>query len=223
MNEQKGNKMKKQLMIYLAALAALLLTGRSALADHFITSLIVGPQSPAPVNPGGTATYAVTLNRTNSGGLNANMTISGLPAGATASFSANPVVFSNQATTETCNLTISVASSVANGLYPFSVTARAGVSGDTRTATGTLIVGGSVAQAQAPLIVSISLLPDKNPQLVVSGTPGQPYQLQATADLATWSWSSITTNITGPDGLFTFPDLGATNYPNRFYRAATVQ
>jgi hypothetical protein len=84
-------------------------------------------------------------------------------------------------------------------------------------------VGNGTSQVQAPFIVSISLLADKTPQIVVKGSANAPYQILATSNLGSRSWTSVTTNVTDSNGLFSFADLGSTQYPIRFYRAATVQ
>ena len=64
--------------------------------------------------------------------------------------------------------------------------------------------------------VSIALQPDGTPAITLSGTPDQTYVLQASFDMHTWT--SISTNLTDSNGLFTFVDSDATNYPSRYYR-----
>jgi hypothetical protein len=74
---------------------------------------------------------------------------------------------------------------------------------------------------QQPLtITSIVLLPDGNPRITFVGIPGRTYVIEATANLAAPVWVAIGTNAAGTNGLFTFTDLDATNYPSRFYRTA---
>jgi urocanate hydratase len=149
------------------------------------------------------------------------LSISGLPAGATASFSPSPVIFKSGLNTGTSSLTIATTSGVADGTYSFVVTANDGNSPNNLTGTGTLTVGnGSVGSIQAPIILSISLVGGQTPNLVISGSAHQPYVIQATTDLANPSWTSITTNLTDATGLFAFADQGAMNLRSRFYRAA---
>jgi len=66
------------------------------------------------------------------------------------------------------------------------------------------------------ITVSIALQPDGNPLITLSGSPDQTYVLQASFDMH--SWTSISTNLTDANGLFTFEDTDAQNYPTRFYR-----
>ncbi|MGA2243210.1 MAG: hypothetical protein ABSH11_14390, partial [Verrucomicrobiota bacterium] len=64
--------------------------------------------------------------------------------------------------------------------------------------------------------VSIAVQPDGNPTVTLSGSPDQTYVLQASFDMH--NWTAISTNLTDANGLFTFVDSDAKNYPSRFYR-----
>ena len=64
--------------------------------------------------------------------------------------------------------------------------------------------------------VSIAVQPDGNPAVTLSGSPDQTYVLQASSDMH--DWTSVSTNLTDANGLFTFVDTDARNYPSRFYR-----
>ncbi len=63
--------------------------------------------------------------------------------------------------------------------------------------------------------VSIATTPN-GPAIILSGSPNQSYVLQASFDMH--NWTSLSTNVTDSNGLFTFVDSDATNYPSRFYR-----
>ncbi len=95
-------------------------------------SLSITPSSVTVPRAGGTASYTVTIAPT--GGFNSPVTlsVSGLPDGATGSFSPNPATSSSA-------LTITVSSSTARGTYPFTVTGTGGSPPATRTTTATLI------------------------------------------------------------------------------------
>jgi hypothetical protein len=64
--------------------------------------------------------------------------------------------------------------------------------------------------------VSIALQPDGSPLITLSGSTNQLYVLQASFDMH--SWTSISTNTTDDNGLFTFVDSDAQNYQQRYYR-----
>ena len=215
--------MKDQTAKYLIGLGTMLLLPSLVSADPFMSSVTLGSQTPANITAGDSATYSISITKTNSGGIDAYLTISGLPAGASASFSPTPIVMKSTADSGTSTLTITTTSAVANGTYPFVVTAEDGSSGNTMTANGTLVVGGANSQAQLPFILSISLSGPQTPTLVVSGSANQKYVIQATADLGNPSWSTITTNMTDGSGLFSYTDSSAGSFSSRFYRAALPQ
>ena len=96
-------------------------------------TLSISPASVSVGRNGGTATYAVTINRT--GGFTAPVTfsISSLPSGASASFTPNP------ASGNSSTLRITVARSTARGTYPFTVTGTGGSPVLIRTINATLV------------------------------------------------------------------------------------
>ena len=63
--------------------------------------------------------------------------------------------------------------------------------------------------------ISIAATPD-GPAITLSGSPDQTYVIEASFDMH--NWTSISTNMTDSNGLFTFVDSDATSYPSRFYR-----
>jgi hypothetical protein len=81
------------------------------------------------------------------------------------------------------------------------------------------VTSGPVAP---PTMLSLSVSGDPAAQISCSGTPGATYLIQATTNLGNpSSWVTIGTNVAGANGLFTYMDSDATNYPSRFYRATT--
>jgi hypothetical protein len=90
-----------------------------------IGSVALGAQTPSPLAAGHSATYTVTVNRGSStGNFTADLSTSGLPAGATGSFSPAAVSFTAAAqTSQTSTLTITSTTALAAGSYPFSVSA----------------------------------------------------------------------------------------------------
>jgi hypothetical protein len=65
------------------------------------------------------------------------------------------------------------------------------------------------------ITISIAATPD-GPAISLSGNTNQIYVIEASCDMH--NWTSISTNTTGSNGLFTFVDSDATSYPSRFYR-----
>ena len=63
--------------------------------------------------------------------------------------------------------------------------------------------------------VSIAATP-AGPVITLSGSTNQTYVIEASFDMH--NWTSLSTNLTDSNGLFTFVDSDATNYPSRFYR-----
>ena len=105
--------------------------------------MTVGGQSPTPVTAGNTATYAITVNRGtdngSSGAFAATLSVTGLPSGASASFTPNPVSFAPSDSSKTATLTISTVPSTPAGSVTFTVQASVS-SSDFTTATGILAV-----------------------------------------------------------------------------------
>ena len=63
--------------------------------------------------------------------------------------------------------------------------------------------------------ISIAATPD-GPAITLSGSTNQTYVIEASFDMH--NWTSISTNVTDVNGLFTFVDSNAKNYQSRFYR-----
>ena len=96
-------------------------------------SLSISPASISLGRSGGTASYTVAINRTGGFSNAVTLSISALPAGASATFNPNP------ATGNSSVLTITVARSTVKGTYPFTVTGVGGSPALTRTANATLV------------------------------------------------------------------------------------
>lgn len=75
-----------------------------------------------------------------------------------------------------------------------------------------------------PNIVSVVPNPAGNITLSLSAAPGYTYVLEATPDLSAFgSWLPIATNTLGTNGVWSFTDTSATNFPQQFYRLRLVQ
>ena len=96
-------------------------------------SLSINPSSVSVPRNGGIATYTVTITRTGGFSSPVTFTISGLPSGATATFTPNPVSGSSS------TLQVNVSRSTRHGTYLFTVTGQGGTPPLTRTVTATLV------------------------------------------------------------------------------------
>jgi hypothetical protein len=96
-------------------------------------SLSVSPSSVTVQRGGGTAIYNVTITRTGGFADPVNFTVTGVPSGATSSFSPNP------ATANTTTLTVTVPASVNRGTYPLTITGTGGSPSVSRNVSATLV------------------------------------------------------------------------------------
>ncbi len=89
-----------------------------------VNALTIGAQTPNPVPDGSSATYAITVNLSNAASCSVTLAVSGLPSGATGSFSPNPVVFTTQ-TSLPSTLTVTTSASTPPGTSSLSLTQSA--------------------------------------------------------------------------------------------------
>ena len=197
--------------VSLWALVLALINGGQLLAEPLMTSLQTGQQAPDPINPGSSASYTISLTKTNSSSMTVNLSALGLPSGATASFSPNPVNFASKATSGTATLVISTTSAIRPGYYPFRVVAQDGGSHNTITNTVILDVG-----LLSPGLVQMG---DGCWCFAFATQPGQSYSVQATTNLCAPSWTTLCTTNSGTNNLLVFMDEDKAYYPSRFYRA----
>jgi hypothetical protein len=200
---------KKSISVWVLVLA--LTCGGKLLADPIMTSLQIGQQAPDPINPGGSASYNITIVKTNSGSMVVNMSVLGLPSGVNASFSPNPVLFANKTTSGTTTLVISTANTLQPGSYSFSVVGQDGGSHNSITNSATLDV--------APRFPGLVQMGDGCWCVAFAAQPGQVYQIQATCDLSVPSWTTLCTTNSGTNSLLVFMDGDKAHYSSRFYRA----
>jgi len=193
-------------------------------ADPLLVSVTIGSQAPASINPGSNATYTVTVNRTNSGAMVINLSCLGLPAGASASFSPNPVVFgSGLPNSKSATLTISTTAAVAQGSYNFTITAQDGGSHNIVTNTATLVVGSDGKNnLTSQNITAIQLLGDGSASISLHAAPSKSYILQATPTISPSAWVNISTNSTDTTGDCILIDSAASTFSSRFYRTTIL-
>src|SRR6185369_6138986 len=95
--------------------------------------------------------------------------------------------------------------------------------GDTvRQASGTILVSiAPDSTNQTQNIIGIVTNLDGNVTINFAGIPGRNYLVQAATNLAPpVIWQTLSTNAAGTNGLWSFADLEATNYAQRYYRSA---
>jgi hypothetical protein len=140
-----------------------------------VGSISVGTQSPNPVCSGSSATYTVTVNRNGTGGgpFTTTLSIASLPAGASGSFSPNPVSFGGSDNSKTATLTVTTtAGTTPGGATSFTVSA----SGSSATATGTLTVSATPSVTTPPSSATKTVGDSQTFSVTATGTAPLTYQ-----------------------------------------------
>jgi hypothetical protein len=194
----------------LVVLALVLLCPGAHAADPLVTSIQIGPQTPDPIAPGGTATYSITVTKSNTSPMNLNLSIPDLPPEASASFFPNPLNLSSAATAGTATVTISTTSAIAPGSHPFSVVAQDGQSHVTGTNSATLDVASG-----APGLIQLS---DGSWCFTFATEPGKAYDIQASTNFPAPVWTTLCTTNSGTNNLMVFINRDVAKCPCRFYR-----
>jgi hypothetical protein len=213
---------KKHWLPVVIGVAGIFFCAFNTVAAPVLTAVTVGAQNPNPIQPGGNASYAVTATRTGNGNMDVYFSASGLPTGATASFTPSMLTFGGSTPMAlTTALTVFTTSSIAPGTYNFTITGTDGSSHNLQTCNATLIVGGT-ARSLPQSIVAIDCTQEGFMHLTCTGGAGQSYKIQATTDLGSGVWTDLATVNADMTGLFAYTDLSATNYPVRFYRTSSL-
>ena len=117
------------------------------------------------VPPGGSTTYAATVNSTTGFTGTVGFTVSGLPPGATASFSPASVNTSGSTT-----LSVATSASTSAGSYSLTITGTSGPV--THSVNVTLIVAGDFSLAVTPTSQTVAPNGDTTYTVTVTGTSG---------------------------------------------------
>jgi hypothetical protein len=88
--------------------------------------------------------------------------------------------------------------------------------GNFLTSTDLLVEAVTV---QTPMTLGVKNNGDGTVTVTFAGTPGGQYLVQTTDALGSMPWSNISTNIAGPDGVWTFTE-SMTNHVRQFFRSA---
>ncbi len=211
--------------VFAAVLVALLavFSKNMAYANPTLRSLTMGAQSPNPASSGGLVYYSFTVTRTGTGSLDAYLSASGLPAGASVSFVPPKVSFNDGGpSTKSAVMVVRLAAGTPAGTYPITLQAQKGNSQNLLVCTNVLVVGAvNVVIAQSPFLNIPVPQSDSTKLLSGGGTALQPILIQACTNLtSTIAWETIGVQTLDSSGLFSFIDQDATNFPARFYRAA---
>ncbi|MBK9976607.1 MAG: hypothetical protein IPP20_01550 [Gemmatimonadetes bacterium] len=153
-------------------------SGESADTVNWVLNVVAAPVPPdfsmlatpaaATVAPGGSSSFDLTLTRSAPGLGNIALAASGLPAGATATFTPSSV------TGTTAQLTVGTSASTPDGSYPIVVTGTAGALVRQATVTLTVATPADFSMSVAP--ASLSVAPGASGQATVTlqrtGNPG---------------------------------------------------
>ena len=152
-------------------------------------SISAGPSSASLPDAGGTATYAITIVRGNGFSDSIGFVVAGLPSGATATFSANPV---SDLAGLTSLLSVTVPAALAPATYRLAITG----------ASGTLSSTASVTLVKTPpaLAITATSLP--------AGTVNRPYSapVKSTGGASPYTWKIVSGTL--PPGLALGPSTG---------------
>ena len=177
-NRLSSNRVRAYAGLALSASVLLVALGAvtTASAAPRVATVTLAAQSGAvTTGTGGSVTYAVTVAKGNTFSLTADLTVTGLPTGATATFSTNPLVWGSflpVGATRTSTLTITTTGATPAGVTDFAVKAtRTTDAADSATGTGTLTVLAGSANTQT---ISFAPLADRT-------VGGAPFTVNATA------------------------------------------
>ena len=135
---------------------------------------------------GGSTTYSVAISRVGGFANTINLSVSGLPAGSSGTFTPNPATASS-------TLSITTSAGTPPGTYPLTIT---GVGGSlTRTASVTLTVWTGIAITSPNTAVSWQVTTKKNITFTHNLGAGKPVNLSVSRDGGA-TWSPITNYIT---------------------------
>jgi len=152
-------------------------------------SISASPSSASLPDAGGTATYAITIVRGNGFSGSIGFDVAGLPDGATASFSPNPV---NDLAGLTSLLSVTVPAAVAPATYGLTITGASGTLSSTASAT--------LVKTPPALAITTTSLP--------AGTVNRPYSapVKSTGGASPYTWKIVSGAL--PPGLALGPSTG---------------
>lgn len=195
-------------------------TGTVAEAKSDLVSITMEPIWPATNDPGTEVLYELTVTRQGEGEIDLTLTCSGLPDGAVASFSVNPVRFVGQVPiVQTSILSIQCPTIMPTDPIPFTVMATDGITATTTTnlAGQTFDASFAANPASRPKL-RLDLLGKRNMKIRGKGATAKTYRIEATPSLTNPTWGPIGLSSADGNGRFTFMDSDKRD-PSWFYRA----
>jgi len=214
--------MKQNFKALVLGFALMTAAGLPAYAMSEFVSMSVKPLWPTTTTPGAVLLYEVTVERQGQGFLEVVISSDGLPEGASAVFTQNPVRYTgHQTTIHSFLMTVTCTSVMPIETWPFTVTGSARRESITIT---NQISARLLEPNVAPLIAALELPKPGVPVLRGLGASGQTYQIEATSDLGNAFWAPIGSTTADGNGRFTHFD----NQPSgasstmRFYRAVAL-
>lgn len=112
-----------------------------------------------------------------------------------------------------------------NGIFTAgAVASNTAVSFNAPYSSGGLLVNAVtnivVLNLPPPILNGLKLLANGSFALTLNGVPGRNHVIEAATDLTPpVVWTSLTTNLTGANGLLNYTNSSTTNFPERFFRA----
>jgi len=213
--------MKTRINAILAGFALVLATTSASQAMSELVSLTITPLWPTSTEPGTIVLYEVTVERGGQGLLEVALSNDGLPEGATASFSINPLRFvGREPKTATCIMAIDCAEVTATDTYAFTVTAKS--RRQTITVTNLLVKAFSDSSSGPSLM--LDLRDDGSGLLRGIGAGGQTYMIETTTDLWSGIWTPLGSTTADGNGRFILidQDTQVADLPMKFYRAVPL-
>jgi hypothetical protein len=214
--------LKRQVTGLLTGITFGLATCGVASAMSTLVSVTIEPQWPDSTDPGNVVLYKVTVTRAGEGDISVALSATGLPDGATNSFSINPIRFTGNVPTQiTTILTIACTNLIATDAYPFVVTgvAERQTLSAVNPAAATFDAIFAANPASRPTL-SIDLLGRRNMKIRGKGATGKAYKIEASQTLSAPSWGSIGTSRADGNGRFSYLDSNAQAPDVLFYRSA---
>jgi hypothetical protein len=209
--------MKNKILPLLVGVAFSLATCGNSHAMSELVSMSLVPEWPTTAQPGTVVLYELSVDRAGQGLLEVELSSSGLPDGAIATFSPSVLRFTGRKpTVQTAIMTVTCPNLTPTGTYPFTVTGAA--RRESITITNELVLAVRSTPVDPP-VLHLDVLPEGELMLRGLGLSGQTYQIETTTNLINPVWTAMGESTADGTGKFTFFLAETMSEPMRFYRA----